>query len=483
MFNSIRENNKYKNLINGEWKYSLSNNFIEIKSVLDSSTVGFVPAITKDEVDDIFKNSKIAQKKWKETSINERAKLLYKVASILDENVQSFVDIMVREVGKDKKSAKSEVLRTADFIRYTADCARNMKNEIMTGDGFYGGQKKKTGIIKREPLGVVLAISPFNYPINLSASKIAPAIVIGNSVVLKPSTQGSISGLCLVRAFEKAGIPKGLVQTITGKGSEIGDYITSHNDINFINFTGSTEVGKKITSKCKMIPVLLELGGKDAGIVLEDADLKKASKQIVSGAFSYSGQRCTAIKRVLVMEEVHDELVSLIIEEVEKLKTGNPLNGDFDVVPLISEKSCDFVVNLIDDAKDKGANVVCGDKREGNLIYPTVIKDVSLDMDIAWKEPFGPVLPIIKVKSYDEAIDIANKSSYGLQSSVFTKDIEKAFFVADRLDVGSVQINNKTERGPDSFPFLGVKDSGIGVQGVSYSIEAMSRPKIVVINL
>lgn len=483
MFETIRENNKYKNLVDGNWIASKTNDYIEIKSVLDNSTVGFVSAMNQDEVDFVLENAKLAQKKWRETSIDERANLLYKVASILEENVNVFVESMIHEIGKDRKSCKSEVLRTADFIRYTADTVRTMSNECLVGDGFYGGSSKKTGIIKREPLGVILAISPFNYPINLAASKIAPAIAIGNSVVLKPSTQGSICGLHLVRVFEQAGVPKGVIQTVTGKGSEIGDYIVAHKDIDFINFTGSTDIGKRITSKCGMIPVILELGGKDAGIVLEDADLEHTASQIIGGAFSYSGQRCTAIKRVLVMEEVHDILVDKLLDKIKNVTVGNPLNDNFEVVPLINEKSADFVMGLIDDAKQKGATVLFGDKREGNLIYPTLIKDVTLDMNVAWEEPFGPVLPIIKVKSYEEAIEIANKSEYGLQSSVFTKDINKALNIADKLEVGTVQINNKTERGPDSFPFLGVKSSGIGVQGVRYSIEAMSRPKVTVLNI
>ncbi len=483
MFQNIKENDKYKNLVNGKWINSENNEYIEIKSVLDGSTIGFVPAMSQKEVDFVLENAKDAQKKWRETSIDERANILYKAASILEKNVGVFVESMIHEIGKDRKSCKSEVLRTADFIRYTADTVRTLENTCLTGDGFYGGSVKKTGIIKREPLGVVLAISPFNYPVNLSASKIAPAIAIGNSVVLKPSTQGSICGLHLVRVFEEAGVPTGVIQTVTGKGSEIGDYIVSHKNIDFINFTGSTDIGKRITSKANMIPVILELGGKDAGIVLEDADLDHTASQIISGAFSYSGQRCTAIKRVLVEEKVHDALVDKLLEKIKTVTVGNPINDNFDVVPLINEKSADFVMHLINDAKDKGATVLYGDKREGNLIYPTLVKDVTLDMELAWEEPFGPVLPVIKVKDYKEAIDIANQSEYGLQSSVFTKDMDKAFYIADKLEVGTVQINNKTERGPDSFPFLGVKASGIGVQGVKYSIEAMSRPKITVINL
>ena len=233
-----------------------------------------------------------------------------------------------------------------------------------------------------------------------------------------------------------------------------------------------------------MIPLLMELGGKDAAIVLEDADLELAASQIISGAFSYSGQRCTAIKRVLVLEDVADELISKMMNHIKKLKIGNPLDEEnLDVVPLIDNSSADFVWGLIEDAKEKGATLLYGGKRDANLIQPTLFDFVTLDMRIAWEEPFGPVLPIIRVKSLEEAIEVANASEYGLQSSVFTVNLNKAFEVAKKLEVGTVQVNNRTERGPDHLPFLGIKNSGVGVQGIAYSIESMTHIKSTVINL
>jgi glyceraldehyde-3-phosphate dehydrogenase (NADP+) len=328
----------------------------------------------------------------------------------------------------------------------------------------------------------VLAISPFNYPVNLSASKIAPALIAGNSVILKPPTQGAISALYLAEIFNQAGLPAGLLNVITGRGSEIGDYIVTHKDINFINFTGSSEVGRHISKISEMVPLLLELGGKDAAIVLKDADLELAANNIVSGAYGYSGQRCTAVKRVLVVDNIADELVDLITLKVQKLKVGKPEDG-VDITPLINDKAADFVQELIDDAITQGANLIIGNKREGNLIYPTLLDNVTTKMRLAWEEPFGPVLPIIRIKDMNEGIKIANESEYGLQSAVFTENIDDAFYVAQKLEVGAVQINNKTERGPDHFPFLGVKSSGMGTQGIRYSIEAMSRPKAIVLNL
>jgi glyceraldehyde-3-phosphate dehydrogenase (NADP+) len=457
--------------------------YITIKSPVDESVVGEVLAMTKDEVNDAVNKAKDTFHIWKNVPLNERAEILYKAASVLIENSEKLADLLMKEVGKDKKSAVSEVHRTADFIKFTADSAKSIHGESIQGDNFSGFSKEKFAMVTREPVGVVLAISPFNYPVNLATSKIAPAIISGNTVVFKPATTGSLCGIELVKIFEKAGVPKGVINIVTGKGSEIGDYIVTHPDINFINFTGSTEVGQSISKQTQMVPLLMELGGKDAAIVLKDANLSFAAKNIIAGAFSYSGQRCTAVKRILVIDEVADTLISYLKEEIDKLVVGNPLEKQVDIVPLINTKAADFVCDLIEDAKVKGAKLICGGNREGNLVYPTLFDHVTSNMRVAWEEPFGPVLPIIRVNSIDEAIAIANESEYGLQSSVFTENLTDAFYVANRLEVGTVQVNNKTERGPDHFPFLGVKKSGIGTQGIRYSIEAMTRVKATVINL
>ncbi|MDO5558526.1 MAG: NADP-dependent glyceraldehyde-3-phosphate dehydrogenase [Oscillospiraceae bacterium] len=485
MFSVIRSEEKsFRNLVNGEWKDSTSGRFIEIRSPLDDSIVGRVPAMTTGEVDEAMEAARNAQDAWRIKTVSERAEILNAAADLLIENQEEIANLLILEIGKDHKSARSEVVRTADFLRFTADSGKNITGESLPGDSFPGFKNNKISVVKREPLGVVLAISPFNYPVNLSVSKIAPALVAGNTVVLKPATQGSLSGLYLARLFQHAGIPDGVLNTVTGKGSEIGDYITTHKDVDFINFTGSTEIGRHISKITEMVPALMELGGKDAAIVLADADLEMTAGQIVAGAFSYSGQRCTAVKRIIVIDTVADKLVELLRNKILDLKVGNPLEHEaLDVVPLISTKSADFVCGLIDDAKQKGAKLIAGGSRTGNLVEPTLFDYVTLDMRLAWEEPFGPVVPVIRVHDKDEAIKIANESEYGLQSSVFTNNINDAFYVADKLEVGTVQVNNKTERGPDHFPFLGVKASGMGTQGIKYSIESMTRPKATIINI
>lgn len=472
----------YGNLVNGEWKQSRSNEKIAIYSPVDGSLVGYVPSATREDVDELIAFSKKSQESWAATQLFERVDILHRAADLLLEREEEISKILMMEIAKDYKSSLSEVRRTADFLRFTADAGKSIEGFAVSGDNFPGGSRNKLSYVRRVPLGTVLAISPFNYPINLSASKIAPALVAGNTVILKPATQGAVSALWLVQALHDAGIPAGVLATVTGKGSVIGDYIVTHEGIDFINFTGSTEIGQHISKISCMTPLLMELGGKDAAIVLEDADINFAAQNIVDGAFSYSGQRCTAVKRIITTDSVADRLIPVLKAGIEKLTVGDPREG-CTITPLIDNKSADFAMGLVTDAIEKGASLITGGLRKENLVYPTLLDNVTQEMDIAWKEPFAPILPIIRVKDVDEAIAIANKSEYGLQSSVFTNDINRAFYVASRLEVGTVQVNNKTERGPDHFPFLGVKASGLGTQGVRYSIEAMTRLKAITINL
>ncbi|MCK1247983.1 NADP-dependent glyceraldehyde-3-phosphate dehydrogenase [Streptococcus uberis] len=471
---------QYKNLVNGEWK--LSENEIKIYAPATGEELGSVPAMSTEEVDYVYQSAKNAFQAWRELSYVERATILHKAADILVRDAEKIGAILSKEVAKGHKAAVSEVVRTAEIINYAAEEGIRMEGEVLEGGSFEASSKKKIAIVRHEPVGLVLAISPFNYPINLAGSKIAPALIAGNVVALKPPTQGSISGLLLAEVFAEAGVPAGVFNTITGRGSVIGDYIVEHEAVNFINFTGSTPVGERIGQLAGMRPIMLELGGKDSAIVLEDADLALAAKNIVAGAFGYSGQRCTAVKRVLVMDSVADELEKHVCDLVNNLSVGMP-EDNADITPLIDTKAADFVEGLITDANEKGAKALTEIKREGNLISPVVFDHVTTDMRLAWEEPFGPVLPFIRVNSLEEAIDISNASEYGLQASVFTNNFPKAFAIAEKLEVGTVHINNKTQRGTDNFPFLGAKKSGAGVQGVKYSIDAMTNLKSIVFDI
>jgi len=481
-FNDMKEGLDYKYYCEGRWEESSSGKTIPIYNPYNNELVGNIQACNRDEIDRVIQCARDNIECWKETPLNKRADILRKAAKLIREWAEPLGQILMKEIGKPIKSAISEIVRTADIFEGTADFASILGGETIMGDAFEGFTREKISISYRVPLGVVLCIGPFNYPFNLTGSKIAPALVAGNAVVIKPPSQGAITPLHYGIILEEVGVPPGVFNIITGRGSEIGDYLIEHPGIDMIAFTGSSETGRNLARTAGMKPLLLELGGKDAAIVLDDANIELTVKSIVSGAFSFSGQRCTAVKRVLPMPGIADRLVDMVVGETLKLSVGDPEQNNT-IGPLISSKQCDYVQGLIDDALVKGASLKCGNKREGNVLWPTVLDNVTSDMRIAWEEPFGPVLPILRISSADEAINISNKSEYGLQGMIFTENIDLAFNIAQELEVGTVQINGKSSRGPDHFPFLGTKSSGLGTQGIKYSIEAMSRPKAVVMNL
>ncbi len=481
-FSIMKDGLDYKYFIDGKWKNSESGKIIPIRNPYNNDLVGNIQACTKEEADRIIECARSNSECWNEIPIRDRAEFLRKAANLMIKWSKPLGSLLMKEIGKPIKSAISEITRTADIFNATADFASQISGETIMGDIFKGFTRETISMTYRVPLGVVLCIGPFNYPFNLTGSKIAPALIAGNTVVMKPPTQGALTPLHFGVILEKVGIPPGVFNIITGRGSEIGDYLTAHPKIDMISFTGSSETGKHLAKIAGMKPLLLELGGKDAAIVLNDANLDLVVNAIISGAFSFSGQRCTAVKRVLPMPNIADKLVEDVTEATLKLTVGDPAESNT-IGPLISSKQCDYVQGLIDDALEKGATLKCGNKREGNIMWPTVLDHVTTDMRVAWEEPFGPVLPFIRVYSAEEAIRISNQSKYGLQGMIFTENIDLAFNIAQELEVGSVQINGKSSRGPDHFPFLGTKSSGLGTQGIKYSIEAMSRPKVVVMNL
>ncbi|AHF57573.1 NADP-dependent glyceraldehyde-3-phosphate dehydrogenase [Spiroplasma eriocheiris] len=456
---------------NGEW--------LEIISPIDLKPCGKVPALKAKEIDLAFKSARQHKREWANLTLFERIKYLEDWSALLLKHKAELAKIMAYEVGKNLKDGETEVLRSVEYIEYTIEEAKRIQPEALTGDGW--NIKNKMGIFTRVPRGVILAISPYNYPVNLSISKIAPSLVVGNTVVFKPATNGSLVGLYMAKLAMEANFPRGVFNVVTGRGRDIGDLLVSHHEINLISFTGSVEVGNHIKNMAKGRELVLELGGKDPALVLADADLHKTVKEIIGGAFSYSGQRCTAIKRVLVDETVADELVKLLKPEVEKLTMGSPLDNHT-IIPLIDLNSADFVQGLIDDALAQNAKLIVGNKRECNLMAATLIDHVTTDMRLAWEEPFGPVLPIIRCKTEEEMVKIANKSNFGLQASIFTRNINKAFHLAHELETGTVNINGKSQRGPDSFPFLGIKESGQGVQGIKETLNSVTRIKGLVIN-
>ncbi len=464
---------KYKILKNG--KMYFSENELEITSPESKVTIGVVPSLSEKEIHEIFVNAKNSFDSWKKTNPNERIKYLLDFAKLLLKNKEELASVLGNEIAKSHSDSIKEVERSYEYIMETIDEykknfmePREIKENIKNG---------KVGLIEILPLGVVVCISPFNYPINLAISKIIPALILGNTVVFKPATNGSISGALLSKYFDEVKLPKNVFNIVTGKGSIIGDLIITNPNTNMISFTGGVQIGKRILEKNKGIPIVLELGGKDPAIILEDADIKGTIDEVVRGALSFSGQRCTAIKIIYVDKKISEEIIKGIVEEVEKLSIGKAQDNSF-ITSLVSEQSLNWAKMLIQDAKDKGAKVLCGDINENNLLHPTVLSKINKTMKIFDEEQFAPIIPIVEFNNIDSVIDDVNNSQFGLQASVFTKN-EKTFNeIAKDLEPSTINWNKAPSRGPDKFPFTGIKNSGFGVQGIYWALESMSRGKL-----
>jgi len=469
---------------NGQtWIPSTSSETIEVISPVDGHIMGRIQKVTHSEIDQAIDRAHEAQLSWQDEPMIKRAKILHLASDWMRQHEHYLTTLLMKEIGKTHPDAKDEILRSADMIDYFAHEGLHLKGEELSGDAFPGYDQTKMAIIERVPLGVILAIAPFNYPVNLSVSKIAPALITGNAVIFKPPTQGTISSLHLTEIFRMAGIPEGIITTVTGGGKDIGDYLCTHSGINMVTFTGSSQVGKSIAEKIGMIPILFECGGNNPALVLPDSDMELTATEIVKGAFSYSGQRCTAIKYVLGLESTVNKLLPLVVKKTkEMIKMGDPRIEENNLGPLISDSAAEEIEKRIILAKAAGARIVLGGKRTGRYVEPTILENVRPSMEVLHTETFGPVVSFIKVKSIDEAIKIINESSYGLQASIFTNDEGAGIKLGQKIEVGSVQINSKPQRGPDHFPFLGIKDSGSGVQGIRYTLEAMTRLRSIVLN-
>ena len=466
--------------IGGKWLRP--HNYMEVYSPVTDSTYAYVPRASESEAEYALKSAFKARKSISGMPAYRRAELLEDAGERLAAYEKELTEHLAYEAGKPVKQGKGEIKASILRLKYAAQECEEIFGEAITGD-YSPFKEDKLSMIIRQPIGTILAITPFNYPLFTAISKIAPAIASGNSILLKPATDTPIASFYIAKAFEEAGLPEGVLNVVSGKGSEIGDILVKSNLINGISFTGSTNVGKRIANIAGMKKLHLELGGKAPAIVLEDADLDLAADQIVSGSLKFSGQRCDAISRVIVVSDVADDLVNKIITKARRWKVGDPRNEKTDMGPLINPRAVEKVDGLVKDAVEKGAKLLLGGKKRKNFYWPTVLDHVPLDARIAWEETFGPVIPIIRVGNEREALKIANKSNYGLDAAVFTKDINKATKLALELEDGEITINAYPAHGLGIFPFGGVKDSGMGREGIRYSILEMTEVKTIVIKL
>jgi glyceraldehyde-3-phosphate dehydrogenase [NAD(P)+] len=483
IFNPIHEESKsgvpsFKMLLDGDW-VGLDQTF-EVRSPIDGNVIAVVPSSSEKEGDQAVNSSYANRNAIRTIPAVQKIEIFQRTRELLLENADSFVTVLTLEAGKPLSNAEGEVKATVERLKLTPEEYGKIRGEHIPGDWSEETVGTSADVL-REPLGVVLAISPFNYPLYITATKVIPALLAGNSVVVKTSSQDPLSFLMFARLLEVSGTPSRALNVITGRGP-VGEYLASKEKINMLTFTGSTEVGKKLARVAGLKTLHMELGGKGCAIILADADIDLATKETVKGSLSYSGQRCDAVSRVFVEGSVAESFVARVLKEVGTYKVGDPRDPEVKLGPLINRGAVERVHSLVTDAVAKGAKLLAGGKHEGNYYYPTVLDRVPDTAKIMWEETFGPVIPIRHVRDVDEAISLANQSKFGLDSCVFTNDINLARKVAKRLEEGEVTINAAPRHGVGYYPFGGNKESGLGREGIGYSIEEMTRLKTIVYN-
>lgn len=470
-----------KNYIGGKWDF-YTDEYMEIVNPFDDSTVGFVPKLASWGVETAIDSAWKNRESIRSVPGIERIELFEIAAQIVRSNEEFLVRALILEAGKPVHNAKAEVRAAINRMNLAAEEVRKIFGEYVPGD-WSEDTMQKIAIVLREPVGVVLAISPFNYPLFITSAKVVPALLAGNSVVVKLPSADPITFLMFTRMLEEAGLPPGSLNVITTSGETLSNHIDDPR-IGVISFTGSTAVGKSVAKKAGMKQHLhLELGGKGAAIVLPNADIDLAARRVVQGALNFSGQRCNAISRVIIVQDVAEPFVARIVDAVKAVKYGNPWEEETLVGPLIDADAVAYVHTLVQDAVEKGAKLLMGGKYEGNVYLPTVLDHVPKDAEIMQEETFGPVVTIHRVEDMNEAIEVANDTKYGLDSCVFTNNFYDAWKVAKSLKDGGITVNDAPSHGVGFFPFGGTGDSGTGREGIGYSIEEMTRLKTIIFNL
>ena len=411
-----------------------------------------------------------------------RAAILERAGGLVAARHDQLAHTIAAEAGKPLKQAQVEAARCVDTLTFAAVEARTLVGQMVPIDASQSGAGK-IAFTLREPVGVIAAISPFNFPLNLVAHKVAPAIAAGCPVVLKPSEETPFSALALVEILREAGLPAGALQVLNGPGETIGAALTDHPDVAMISFTGSAEVGWQLARSHPRIRVALELGNSTPVIITADADLDEAAARIAASGFAHAGQSCVSVQRVIVEASVHDRLLQTLVAKVESLVVGDPLEPTTDVGPLITPAARDRVVNWIGQATAAGARIATGGDVRDGLLHPTVLTGVTPTLRVFRDEVFGPVVGLTSFTTIDEAIDLANATPYGLQAGIFTTHVDHAIGWARRLHFGAVLINETPTFRADQMPYGGVKDSGNTREGPAAAVQSMTESRLVVINL
>ncbi|MEH7384451.1 aldehyde dehydrogenase family protein [Bacillus sp. JJ1521] len=466
-------------LIHGEWVEAKA--YKPLFSPYSGEIIAEIPDATEQETELAIEAAYRTRKVMAKLPAFKRAEILENLVQLLKERADEAAEIIALEAAKPITTAKGEVARTIETYKFAAEEAKRIHGETLPLDAASGGVNRLAYTV-REPLGVIGAITPFNFPMNLVAHKVGPAIASGNTIVLKPASQTPLSAFFIAELLQEAGLPAGALNVVTGSGRVVGDKIVNDDRVNMITFTGSPAVGIAIRNKAGLKRATLELGSNAAVIIDRDVELDKIIPRCVEGAFSFQGQVCISLQRVYIHEALYDEFIGKFVQEAKKLKIGNPLDPETNVSALITHGDVERSLQWIHEATSSGAKIAAGGIAEGNILLPTIIADADEDMKVSCQEVFAPIVIVNKVASVEEAIQKVNDSRYGLQAGIYTNNIQTALNTIDELHVGGVMVNDIPTFRVDNMPYGGVKESGNGREGLKYAVEEMTELKLVVWN-
>ncbi|RPF52255.1 aldehyde dehydrogenase family protein [Aquisalibacillus elongatus] len=448
----------------------------------DNRLIAHVPLSSKADMKMAIEEAESAFKNNQDWPTHDRIRVLKGAVDYINENKELYAQTIASEGSKTITEARGEVKRAMQTLEISAEEARRLKGETINFDQNEGSENR-VGYYYRFPIGVVGAITPFNDPLNLVAHKVGPAIAAGNAIVVKPASVTPLSALLLADAFEAAGLPKGMLSVITGSGRDLGETLVTHSAVKMVSFTGGLDAGRKVAEQAGIKHIGMELGSNSPAIVMSDCDIDDAVTSSVAGSFGAVGQNCIGVQRIYIERDVYDEFVKKMAFQTNALKVGDKLLDETNVGPLITEKEAMRVEEWVNEAVEKGATILAGGKRNGAFYAPTIIADAPEDATIVKEEIFGPVVNVFPVDSLKEAIEKSNNVNYGLQAGIFTKNLDHAFYAIQNLECGGVMVNDTSDYRIDEMPFGGVKNSGLGREGIKFSIESMTEPKVVSIKL
>ncbi|MGM9988229.1 MAG: aldehyde dehydrogenase family protein [Bacillaceae bacterium] len=468
--------------IGGKWQQG--EEYSDLYAPFSGEKLAEIPQASMGDVNEAIECAHEAFFVTSKMPAHERARLLHKLADLFEERREELATILALEAGKPMKAALGEISRTSATYRFAAEEAKRIYGETLPLDAAPGGEGRLAYTL-RKPIGVIGAITPFNFPSNLVAHKVGPAFAAGNTIVLKPASQTPLSAYALASLWEEAGFPKGSLNVVTGKGSIVGEALVKDERIAGLTFTGSPRVGIGMKNKAGLKKVTLELGSNAAAIIDKHADLTdEVIDRCVWGAFVYNGQVCISLQRIYVHESLYENFLSRFVQVVAKLKVGDPLDHTTDITALIAPSEVKRMDEWVQEAVSLGANVECGGYKVNDRIYaPTVLTNVKHHANVSCQEVFGPIVLVTPYQELDDAISYVNDSKYGLQASIFTKNIDVAMKTAEALEVGGVMINEVPTFRVDHMPYGGVKQSGFGREGIKYAIQEMTELKLVSIKL